>query len=387
MTLSPVSFVRPAIAAAIAAAAISCARDQKATPADAAAPLPVTVARVAMADVGDRFEAGGVVQARTTATLTARILAPVREVRVAPGDRVRAGQVLVSLDGRDLAAEERGARSGVSAAEQGAIAAQADRHAADAALALARATHDRMAALHATRSATAQELDNAIAALREAESRASAAAARAQQAASVLDSARSTSDAKAAAATYATITAPFDGVVAEKMIEPGNMASPGSPLVRLEDTHAFRLEVRVDESNVSQVQPGAPVDVLLDSGPADASKPLSGTVAEIGRAMDADARAFLVKIALPHAAGLRSGLFGRARFAGSRRRALTVPAAAVVRRGQVASVFVLDRGVARVRLVNLRDTEVLAGLTDQDTVIVGPPAGLVDGRRVVEGRP
>ena len=105
---------------------------------------------------------------------------------------------------------------------------------------------------------------------------------------------------------------------------------------------------------------------------------------EIARAVDADARAFLVKIALPDASDLRSGEFGKARFAGEPRRALTVPASAVVRRGQLTSVFVVDKGVARVRLVNLDGSEALAGLAESELVIVSP-AGVTDGRRVSVG--
>lgn len=373
------------VALAVAVATFACGREQKPAAADVA-PVPVTVARVSMAEAGDRFEAGGVVQARTTATVTSRILAPVSQMRVAPGDRVRAGQVLVVLDARDLAAQDRSARSAARAAEQGSLAAAADQQSAEAAATLARATHARISGLHAKRSATTQELDEATAALREAEARASAAAARSQQAASSLESARSAADAAAATATYATITAPFDGVVTEKMVEPGNMASPGVPLVRLEDTRAFRLEVRVDESRVSQIAQGAHVDVVVDSVRGDGAQAIPGTVAELGRAVDADARAFLVKIDLPGAAGLRSGLFGRARFAGSPRRVLTVPAGAVVRHGQVTSVFVVESGMARLRMVSLRDTEVLAGLSEHDEVVVAPPAELADGRRVTEGR-
>jgi hypothetical protein len=78
-------------------------------------------------------------------------------------------------------------------------------------------------------------------------------------------------------------------------------------------------------------------------------------------------------------------MFGRARFAGQKRRALTVPAGAIVRRGQVTSVFVVEKGIARVRLVNMKDTEVLAGLSEAEIVIVDPPTGLVDGRRVGAG--
>ena len=162
------------------------------------------------------------------------------------------------------------------------------------------------------------------------------------------------------------------------MVEPGNMASPGLPLIRLEDTRGFRLEVRVDESRAAQIRVRERVPVVLGSG----ATPIAGTVTEISRSVDADTRAFLVKVDLPGVAGLRSGEFGKARFRGTPRRALTVPASAIVRRGQLTSVFVVEQGVARMRLVNVSESEVLAGLTDQDVVIVSPPAGVADGRRV-----
>ena len=377
-----------AVAVLIAVGALAlpaCSSDPGPTPADAAAPIPVTVAKVTMTDLADTFEAGGVVQARTTATVTARILAPVREVRVAPGDRVRAGQVLVVLDSRDLGAHARGARSAALAAGQGATAAAAEQQSADAALALARATHQRIAGLQAKRSATAQELDDATGALLSAEARAAGAAARAEQAVSGVDSARAASEAAGTTESFARIMAPFDGVVTAKMVEPGNMAAPGTPLMRVEDTRGFRLDVRVDESRVGQIGLGASVPLSFDAGTGGTTTTLTGTVTEIARAVDADARAFLVKITLPGTAGLRSGMFGRARFAGRARRALTVPAGAVVRRGQVTSVFVVEKGVARLRLVNVSGTEILAGLSEAETVIVLPSAGVTDGRRVREG--
>jgi multidrug efflux pump subunit AcrA (membrane-fusion protein) len=363
----------------------ACSRSTKATPADTSAPVPVTVATVAMTDLADTFEAGGVVQARTTATIMARILAPVREVRVVPGDRVRAGQVLIVLDGTDLGAHARSARAAALAADQGAAAAASERQAADATLALARATHARIAGLHAKRSATAQELDDATGTLRAAEARAAGATARAEAAVSGVESARATSDAARATESFALITAPFDGVVAEKLVEPGNMATPGTPLMRLEDTRGFRLDVRVDESRIGQISTGAIVAVSLDSGTRGATVTVRGTVAEIGRAVDADARAFLVKIALPDSTGLRSGMFGRALFGAQPRRGLTVPAGALVHRGQITSVFVVEEGIARVRLVNASGTEVLAGLAEGDVVIVAAPATVTDGRRVTAG--
>jgi RND family efflux transporter MFP subunit len=362
----------------------ACSSDTVTAPAETADPIPVAVATVAMTEVADTFEAGGVVQAQTTATIMARILAPILEVRVAPGDRVRTGQVLIVLDGRDLAAQARRARAGGVSADQSVIAASAERQEADAALVLARATHARIAGLNTTRSATAQELDNATGALRAAEARASAAAARAQVALSEVEAARASSEAAETIEAFSRIAAPFDGVVTEKLVEPGNMATPGAPLVRMEDTRGFRLDVRVDESRIAQISPRATVQVTLNAG-TDTPKTIDGTVTEVSRAVDAGSRAFLVKIALPDAAGLRSGTFGRARFSSGARRALTVPAGALVRRGQVTSVFVVNGDVARVRLVDVSGTEVRAGLSDGETVIVDVPPALVDGRRVLVG--
>ncbi len=363
----------------------ACSNGARTTSVDADSPVPVTVARVATADLANTFEAGGVVQARTTAVLTARILAPAQEVRVAPGDRVRAGQTLVVLDGRDLAAQARSARAAAHAADQNAVAAASEQQAGDATLALALATYTRMAGLYAKRSATAAELDAATGAWHAAEAGAAGAVARAQAAMFGAERARAASDAAGVTASFALITAPFDGVIAEKLIEPGNTAAPGTPLVRIEDTRGFRLDVRVDESRVGQIALGSTVPIWLDTGAGGAPATVTGTVAEISRAVESDAHAFLVKIALPAAAGLRSGTFGRARFGGLTRRVLTVPARALVHRGQVTSVLVVEEGVARVRLVNVSGTEVLAGLSEGDVVIIEPPSSVADGRRVTPG--
>jgi len=377
--------MRTVILFAVIAASVAACSSQAADPsAAAAAKTPVDVARVTMGDAPDRFEAGGVVRARTSAAITSRILAPVREMRVAPGDRVRAGQVLAVLDARDLSAAARGARASARAAVQGSAASDANARAAEAALALARATHGRIAALHARQSATSQELDEASAALAAAEARAAAARADVARAAAAVDSAEGGSDAAAVTASFALITAPFDGLVTETLVDPGNMAAPGAPLLRLEDARAFRLEVLVDESRIEQVATGAGVAVTIDSGSAGTAAAVTGRVDEIGRAVDADARAFLVKIALPFTGALRSGMFGRAAFDGAPRRALRLPAGALVRQGQLTSVFVVDGGIARLRLVSMRGDEVLAGVTEGEWVVLSPPPGLADGHAVAE---
>jgi RND family efflux transporter MFP subunit len=376
---------RTGFAAALLISAMACspAPPEATTGADAP-PLAVRVAPVAESSVAVAFEAGGVVQARTTATLAARVLAPVTAVHVAPGDRVRAGQLLVTLDGRDLEAGARSATAAVAQSQDGAAAAAAEEQAAQAALVLARASHGRIVALHAKRSATAQELDQAIAALAAAESRVAAVTARVKESASNIVRAQAASDAAGATASFLRITAPFSGVVTEKMVEPGNMATPGLPLVRVEDTRGFRLDVRVDESRAALITAGSTVEVLLDSARGQ-PETVAGVVSEVSRAVAADARAFLVKITLPDGTGGRSGTFGRARFPGEARTALTVPAEAIVQQGQVSAVYVADRGVARLRLVRLRGTEVQAGLTAGESVVVAPPPGLIDGRKITAG--
>lgn len=376
------------IAAALIALASAAGGCGTATPdpeaADAAEPVAVRVVTVGAGDVAQSWEAGGVVQARTTATLAAQVLAPVAAVRVAPGDRVRAGQLLITLQGREFEAGARSAAAAITQARDGVAAAAAEARAANAALGLARATHGRIATLQAKRSATAQELDEAAAALAGAEARAEGATAREREAAAGVDRATAASDAAGATAAFLRLTAPFAGVVTATMVEAGNMATPGLPLVRLEDTRAFRLDVQVDESRAARIATGTTVEVVLD-GSAGAAVSVSGTITEVARAVAADARTSLVKIALPEVAGLRSGTFGRARFADRGRAALTVPAEAVVQQGQVSAVFVVDHGVARLRLVRMRGTEVQAGLAAGESVVVTPPAGLVDGRRISVG--
>jgi hypothetical protein len=117
---------------------------------------------------------------------------------------------------------------------------------------------------------------------------------------------------------------------------------------------------------------------------------VNGRVAEVQRVLDAG-HDFLVKIDVPAGTSLRSGMYGRAVFRGAARRALAVPESAVVRRGQLASVFVIDAGgLARLRLVNASEAvdgrvEIRAGVQAGERVVLAPPPALVDGSPVSVG--
>ena len=365
--------------------------------------IEVTTLTVASADLPEIYDAGGVVRARTTATITSRLLAPILEVHVSPGSSVHRGQVLVRLEDRDLTAQQRRAAAGRDAAEQGGRAAEAEREATRSALALSTAHHKRISLLHERRSATDDELDQAVAALRASEARVAAANARVAEAAAALAGASANADAARAGASWAVITAPFDGVLTEKLVEPGNMAAPGMPLLRMEEGGAMRVDVRLDESRAGGVKVGDEVDVLLDgaANPGRVPRPavhttttargFTGCVVEIARAAEAGAHAFLVKIDLPPGLRVPSGTFAHVYFSGPSRTVLVVPRTALVRRGQLTSVFVVDGDRVRLRLVSAGDVaqgssssvlEVLSGLDAGDRVVIDPPPVLRDSAHV-----
>jgi RND family efflux transporter MFP subunit len=373
-------------AALIAAAAAGCSHGE-APKAPAGPPVAVSVAAAAEQDLASPFEAGGVIRARRVAVIVSRIMADVRAVPVKAGDRVRAGQVLVLLDGRELQAHRTRASASQTAVTQSTALAEAERQAAEAALALARLTHQRLSDLKAKNSATQGELDEAVANLRAAEARVRVAEARVAEARASIESAAAGASAADVAASYATLTAPFDGVVTEKSVDPGNMASPGQPLVTVEDDRDFRLEVRLDESRAAFARVGDQVGVRLDGGAADAT----GRIAEVQRMLDPGSHDFLVKIDLPSGSSMRSGMYGRAVFRGATRRGLAVPESAVVRRGQLVSVFVVGAdNYARLRLVNASEpagghVEIRAGVQSGERVVLAPPPALVDGSPVTIG--
>jgi RND family efflux transporter MFP subunit len=371
------------------AAAAACSRAPEATPPAQMAPISVTTARAAVTELPATFEAGGIVRARVTAAIASRMMAPITEVHVHTGDRVHRGAPLVSLDAREMTANRDRALAAAVAAQESSGAADADVAAAEANLALARVTHQRVADLVARKSATPQELDQAVAALTAADAQLRAARARRAAADAGRDAARAASSAADTGLTYTQLTAPFDAVVSERFIDPGAMATPGTPLLMLEDPASFRLEVRLDESRSAQVQVGQPVECSVGNAADDGSGRgwATGRVAEVAR-LDSASHAFVVKIDLPADTDVRSGSFGRARFSGPSRRALTVPESSLVRRGQLSFVFAVDaNNVARLRAVSpgavaAGRVETLAGVSDGDLIVLGPPPALTDGRPV-----
>lgn len=374
---------------ALAVAACGPAERRERAGSEPPAPIEVGLAAVAESEWPAHYEAGAVVRSRQTAVVSPRIVAPVLEVRVNAGDRVRRGQTLAILDGRELAAQAARASAGASGSALALEAAQAEQRAAESALVLARLTYDRMRGLHDRDSATKAELDQATAQLAGADARVAGATARVAEAEQGIAAAKAGAEAASVGASYTVLAAPFDAIVSARHGDPGTLAAPGQPLLTLEDATAYRLEARIDESQARLVSVGADADVRLDSGAEGQTQWRPARVVEIA-ALDPTRHSFLVKLDLPaDLPEVRSGQFGRVRLRGPARRVLTVPASAVVRRGQLTFVFAIDEaGAARLRMVSIGEAdadrvEILAGLSAGDRVVVNPPIGLADGQPIV----
>jgi RND family efflux transporter MFP subunit len=330
------------------------------------------------------YEATGTVRARTTAQVSAKVMGYVREVRAQTGDAVKAGQVLILLDDRDLASGYRQAEAGLNEARQGMSEADNAIAAAKAQLDLTQLTLNRMKDLYDKKSISTQEFDDVSMKLKVAQANHEMALSRRGQLQAKIRQAEEAVGGAGIMKGYAEIKAPFAGVVTDKRVEPGNLAAPGQPLLVIEQAGALRLEAQVDESRLGSIRAGQSVTVTLD-------QPIQARVSEIVPAVDAASRSFLVRIDLPAMPRLRSGMFGRASFPQGRRQVLMLPAGAETEQGQVQSVMVAQDGYARGRLVTLGQrtgdrVEILSGLSAGEAVVFPRPAGLADGARV-EVRP
>jgi RND family efflux transporter MFP subunit len=367
----------------------ACGSAEDKAQAKAAEPVPVSVAPVATIDTAERLEAGGVVAARESASISSRIVATISGIRVKSGDRVSAGDVLITLDARDVTEHTGQARASAVAAEKTLAQARTEQSAAEAEHRLATAWQKRIATLHARNSATDQERDEAEARLSAAAARLAGTQAGIELADAHLASARAAVGVATATESFRTVRAPFDGLVTERLTDPGNLAAPGIPLLRIESDGARQVVVRVDEARAAYVHVGDRVPVLIDAAPEQGADDtgLEGVITEVARAVGTDQRAFTVKVSLPSTVTARTGSFARVVFRGAPRRALLVPAHAIQRHGQVLSLFVVQDGVATLRLIRVGTSspdgvEVVAGLDAGESIVVSPPTGLADGLRV-----
>lgn len=306
--------------------------------------LPVQEVRVVSAaaqPAPHQNEVVGTVTAAESATVAAKVSGVISTLPVSVGSAVRQGQVLVRI----------------SAAEINAPLAQAETQ-----LAQSRRNLEREQRLLAKDAATRESVKNLEEAVRIAEA--------AQQQAQTM-------------VGYTTITAPISGLVAQKFANVGDLATPGAPLLTIENNNRLQVAVAVPEALLAQINSG---DALALTIPA-AEFTGMGRVAEIAPAGDPTSRTALVKLAVA-APGLRPGQFARVTLPGNGGdNSISLPAAAVIAFGQMEKIFVVDNSIAHLRLVRTGEhhdgrVEILSGLNGSEQVVSEGGGALSDGQAV-----
>ncbi len=345
--------------ALIAGAAIGCKSSKSAHPA-AVETAQAQIVQSKEAELPVTLEATGTLHAHETATLSAQVMGRVEQVLVHEGDSVRAGQTLVVLDDSTLKSSFEQADAAVKAQEEQQSAAESNAE-------LAASTLARYKQLQSQKSVSLQEMDEVTRRAEAAQAQLDAMRAQTQAMKAQQASAR-------AMLSYTRIVAPFSGVITERMVDPGALASPGVPLLQMDSAGPLELDTTVAESAIASVRLGMKIEVSIDGATSDPT----GTVSEIVPAADASSHSFLVKIDLPPAQDLRAGMYATAEIPTGTRQEVVAPRSAVVMRGSLACAYVLDsNNIAQLRYVTLGaahgdQVEILSGISGGERLVDNP---------------
>ncbi|MEK6758598.1 MAG: efflux RND transporter periplasmic adaptor subunit [Deltaproteobacteria bacterium] len=333
----------------------------------------VTLARVALVETDDYIEATGTIKAKTVSTLSSRTMGTVTAINFTEGAPVKAGRVLVTIESLDASEKVAGAEA-LQRESKKALEAAGEN------LGLMEATLARYKKLYEGKAISRHEFETI-------ESRARTAKLEHERVSEAANRATSGTTEARVHKGYASVTAPYSGVVTEKKIDIGALASPGTPLLTIEDTSSFTLEAYADERLAALIKPGMGVEAIIES----TGQRLSGRVTEASGAINPSTRTFLVKVALG-GNDLRSGLYASVRFPAGKKPLLVVPSSSVIKKGQLIGVYVVDEQlVATYRLIRTGRTiganvEVISGLDAGEQIITKGADGAFDGGIIGRGQ-
>jgi len=303
---------------------------------------PVSVARVTKQVADNQIEVVGTVQAVQRAEIAAKITGNIIKLTVDLGSTVEKGDPLIEISAEEISAQVQGAKAQLEQARRNLI---------------------REENLLKKNAATPQTVKT----MRDSNRIAEAAY---REAMTMLD--------------YTRINAPFSGIITKKMSNIGDLATPGKPLLNLEDENNLQVLTDIPEAMILGVHKGDHLSVFIPSIGLN----LNGVVAEVSPVADSSSRSAPVKLQLEADPRLRSGQFARVTLARDRTETLMIPSTAVLRFGQMERVFVVQDNSAVLRLVRTGSktkdfTEILSGLSEGETVIMGGNKELLDGQPVV----
>jgi RND family efflux transporter MFP subunit len=318
----------------------SCVQPEGKTDLKVLPTIEVQVSSVEVADYSFGTAIPGTVQSQDSATLESKLNTRVEDVLVREGDRVKQGQLLVSLDKQEITARLNQAQAANKQAEN---------------------DLRRYQALLPQKAISRQDFDNA-------QSRAQIAAAALAEAETVL--------------AYTQIIAPFDGVISRKFVSAGDLATIGKPLIQIDNPSVLRFESAVPEGSISSISIGQ--RCLIDIASIEQ---LEGVVSEISPSADLATRSYAVKLDLPNNNELRLGQYGTLVVPKASEKTITVERRSVIARGQLEMVFVVQDNKANLRLVRTGRTqgsrvEILSGLQGNEEIVLAPDNSLVDQQPV-----
>jgi RND family efflux transporter MFP subunit len=326
----------------------------------------VKVETVRPAEVNEYYETSGTVIAKAVSVVSSRIMGTITAVKVKEGDKVRAGQLLLTIDDRDIRQKVKAASEGYEEAKKGLEAARENRDLVDI-------TYRRYKNLYDEKALTGQELDQIETKKKIADIDLEKAGAGVRRAEAGLREAEVYQG-------FGRVTAPVAGIVTDKKTDAGSMAVPGYSLMSIEDNSSYRIEIKGNETFSDRITKGMEADVYI--GALD--RHFRGKVVELVPSIDPGSRSFVVKIAL-NGEALRNGFYGRVSIPVGKKTILLVPAAAVVERGELTGLYtvggdnVIKYTLVRVGKAYGDRVEVLSGLKPDEKVIVDGVEKAVDG--------
>lgn len=182
---------------------------------------------------------------------------------------------------------------------------------------------------------------------------------------------------------YTHIVAPFEGLVTRKLVNRGDLVTPGKPLIQVDNEKELQVTTNLPESLLNKVSIGQNLEVSIPSIQAS----IIGKVYELAPTADPATRTALMKLRVPATAGLRPGQFARVHINQRAEQTTMVPKTAIFPLGQLDRVFVVDGGKAKLRLVRLgasyeNSVEILAGLSPNEQIVTHTTAPLVDNQPI-----
>ena len=344
-----------------AAILFSCGSDPKEVKTLAA--IPVKVSGIVENTNSPFVTASGKIEAENSANVSTRMMGYVTKVHVKVGQKVGAGQLLVSINNSDLQAKKAQVDASILQATAGYNNAKKD--------------YDRFVTLFNQQSASQKELDDMTA--------------RFEMAKAGLEGAKQMRNEVMAQFNYANITAPFSGTITNSFVKEGDMANPGMPLVSVEGVSRLQVTAMVSESDISNIKNGMPVNVLIKSQ----NKQVSGKVSEVSLSAKNTGGQYLVKVTLDKMdASILSGMFVNVQFPIEKKTTTTakseqvlVPEAALVRQGQLTGVYTIANNTAILRWLRIGKSygdkvEVLSGLKADEPYVVSSEGKLFNGAKV-----